>query len=64
MVTLDLDDSPTLADGPIGPLRLRRQSHILLSDSEHNHLRGLILRSARIATAAEGMASAPLVAGR
>jgi len=38
-----LDDAPTLDDVGLNPLRLRRQSHILLSDDEWEQFRSIFL---------------------
>jgi len=46
LVTLALDDAPTLADARIDPLRLRRQSHIVLTTQEFATIRDLILAAA------------------
>jgi hypothetical protein len=51
LVTLPLDDAPTLADVGIDPLRVRRQSHILLSQPEFNRARDVIL--ARVSRAVD-----------
>jgi hypothetical protein len=51
LVTLPLDDSPTLAEVGIDPVRVRRQSHILLNGEEFERARDLILaRAARRAS--------------
>ena len=46
LVTLSLDDAPTLADAGIDPLRVRRQSHIVLTTAEFATIRDLILAAA------------------
>ncbi len=43
LVIPTLGDAPTLADSGIDPLRLRRQSHILLSTPEWEHFRYVFL---------------------
>ena len=42
LVTLDLADAPTLDQASFDPLRLRRQSHVLLDRAEYSDLRELI----------------------
>ena len=46
LVTLPLDDAPTLAGAGIDPLRVRRQSHIVLTTEEFVRIRDLILAAA------------------
>ncbi|MEJ7783725.1 MAG: hypothetical protein WKF96_02905 [Solirubrobacteraceae bacterium] len=46
LVTLSLDDAPTLAQAGIDPLRVRRQSHIVLTSEEYETISGLILARA------------------
>lgn len=46
LVTLALGDAPTLADAGIDPLRVRRQSHIVLTTQEFARIRDLILARA------------------
>jgi hypothetical protein len=58
LVTLPLDDSPTLAEAGIDPVRVRRQSHILLTGEEFELVRDLILvRTASRATVQSGTRS-------
>ena len=47
LVTLPLADAPSLADAGIDPLRVRRQSHILLTRKEYETIRDLIIGRAR-----------------
>jgi len=55
LVTLPLDDSPTLAEAGIDAVRVRRQSHILLTGEEFELVRDLILaRAASRATVQSG----------
>lgn len=59
LVTLPLDDAPTLAEAGVDPLRVRRQSHILLTRMEFDCVRDLILaRAARTVTEPGGLADA------
>ena len=51
----DLGDAPTLSEVGLNPLRLRRQSHILLKDDEWERFRDLFLPPA---DAGEGRAAA------
>jgi hypothetical protein len=46
LVTLPVDTAPTLTDADIDPLRVRRQSHILLTPEEYRTIRDLILARA------------------
>lgn len=46
LVTLPLDEAPTLSDAGIDPLRVRRQSHILLTKAGFVVIRDLILAGA------------------
>jgi hypothetical protein len=50
-VAMDLASAPTLGESSIDPLRLRRQSHILLTTEEFELLRELILGRATQHTA-------------
>jgi hypothetical protein len=59
LVTLPLDDTPTLAEGGIDPVRVRRQSHIVLTRDEFDRIRDLILaRAARTVTEPRHLAKA------
>lgn len=46
LVTLPMDDAPSLADAGFDPLRVRRQSHIVLTIDEYERIRNLILARA------------------
>ncbi len=46
LVTHSLDDAPTLAEAGIDSLRVRRQSHIVLTTAEFATIRDLILAAA------------------
>jgi hypothetical protein len=46
LVTLELRSAPALEQTSIDPLRLRRQSHILLTEREYDELRSLVLAAA------------------
>jgi hypothetical protein len=54
LVIPQLSDAPSIADVGLDSLRLRRQSHILLSDDEWERFRGIFLPPAQ----ADGLADA------
>jgi hypothetical protein len=51
VVTLPLRQAPTIYDTSIEPTRVRRQSHILLTEPEYSEIRDLIFDAAKEATA-------------
>lgn len=53
LVTLPLGDAPTLAEAGIDPLRLRRQSHIVLTREEYERVRDLVLAAASRSASSE-----------
>lgn len=61
VVTLPMEIGPTLAEAGIEPLRLRRQSHILLNAAEYHRIRDLMLQRVAQVAAADASGSAELV---
>lgn len=57
LVTVPMGDAPTLADVGIDPLRVRRQSHILLNQAEYAAARDQLLTAATHGSALSGQAS-------
>lgn len=62
LVTLALDDAPTLVDAGIDPLRVRRQSHIVLTTREFATIRDLILNVASLDVQEPGSNARPKAA--
>jgi hypothetical protein len=60
LVTLPMEAAPSLADIGVDPLRVRRQSHILLNDSEFESARALIVEAARGRAHVESSSAAPV----